>query len=473
MKTMIFRLMCGFATFALCGATTAVGADTPAGFETPAMPANPPATWLTYHLAHPGVVPIPGDPDCAFFWKGRYHLHYIHTQNGFNFAHVSSTDMVHWKWHPTTLIPRFTGHGMFSGTGFFTKEGKPAIIYAGEGTYRNWMAFAMDDNLEQWTKPEPLKIKEPNGEESKLRQVDPDCWLNGDTYYAISAGRGAHIMKSSDLKEWLHLGPLMHDDMPATLGVSKDEDVSCANMFRIGNKWMLLCISHDLGCRYYLGSFKDEKFLPEFHAMMNWHAWEFFAPESVLTKDGRRVMWAWCKIDNAETQSDIQSLPRELSLPEDGVLRIKPLRELESLRYDGNSVSAISIKSDSSRMLDGIAGDTLELNVTFQPTTAKEYGVNVFCDAKGAGFPITVKPESQKLVMGNSEAPFEVKPSEVLNLRIFLDKGMVEVFANDRQSVVSMQPHKPEDVGVGMFSKGADVEVKNIKSWKMQSIYQK
>jgi len=207
--------------------------------------------------------------------------------------------------------------------------------------------------------------------------------------------------------------------------------------------------------------------------MMNWQGWEFFAPESLLTKDGRRVMWAWCKIDNAQTQSDIQSLPRELSLPEDGVLRIKPLRELESLRGDEKSVSAISIKSDSSRMLDGIAGDTLELDITFQPTAAKEYGVNVFCDAKGAGFPITVKPESKNLVMGNSEASFEVKPGEALNLRIFLDKGMVEVFANERQSVVSMQPHKPEEVGVGIFSKGADVEVKDIKSWKMQSIYQK
>ena len=73
----------------------------------------------------------------------------------------------------------------------------------------------------------------------------------------------------------------------------KGEDISCANMFKIGNKWMLLCISHRLGCRYYLGDFKDEKYLPEFQAMMSWNGNNFFAPESVLTKDGRRVMWAW------------------------------------------------------------------------------------------------------------------------------------------------------------------------------------
>ena len=43
-----------------------------------------------------------------------------------------------------------------------------------------------------------------------------------------------------------------------------------------------------------LGDFKDEKFLPEHHAMMNWWGWDFFAPESLLTADGRRVMWSWC-----------------------------------------------------------------------------------------------------------------------------------------------------------------------------------
>ena len=46
---------------------------------TPAMPKNPPESWLTYHLAHPGPGhAVPGDPNPAFFWKGRYHLHYIY-----------------------------------------------------------------------------------------------------------------------------------------------------------------------------------------------------------------------------------------------------------------------------------------------------------------------------------------------------------------------------------------------------------
>ena len=190
------------------------GKEVPFTYETPARPAEVPANWLTYHLAHPGPGQgWPGDPNCAFFWKGRYHLHYIYNhRDGFSFAHVSSEDMLHWKWHPTTLTPPKTDHGMFSGTGFFTKEGRPAIIYHGEGSGRNQIAFAEDDQLEKWTKPVPIIPKAPSGADSGARQWDPDCWLNGDTYYGISGGAPPHLMKSPDLKAWTSMGLLMHPD---------------------------------------------------------------------------------------------------------------------------------------------------------------------------------------------------------------------------------------------------------------------
>src|SRR4029079_14272214 len=124
-----------------------------------------------------------------------------------------------------------------------------------------------------------------------------------------------------------YLGLFLSKDMP---DVQSDEDISCPNFFKLGNKDMLLCISHNKGFRYYLGQWKNEKFTPDFHVRMNWHGWDFFAPESLVAADGRRVMWSWST--RGSPQGAIQSLPRELSLPEDGVLRIKPLRELETLR---------------------------------------------------------------------------------------------------------------------------------------------
>ncbi|MCY2954035.1 MAG: GH32 C-terminal domain-containing protein [Planctomycetota bacterium] len=75
------------------------------------------------------------------------------------------------------------------------------------------------------------------------------------------------------------------------------------------------------------------------------------------------------------------------------------------------------------------------------------------------------------MAVGKIEAPFELKKGEALNLRLFLDKGMIEVFANDRQAVVYIQEHKMEDAGVSLFSKGGYVLTKKVKGWKMKSIY--
>ena len=86
---------------------------------------------LNYHLMHPGDESSPGDPNAAFYLDGTYHLHYILSHpwkegRSFSYVHVTSPDMLHWAWQPTKLQPSFTGHGMYSGTGFLTKDGTPA-----------------------------------------------------------------------------------------------------------------------------------------------------------------------------------------------------------------------------------------------------------------------------------------------------------------------------------------------------------
>jgi beta-fructofuranosidase len=463
------------------------------GIHTPVMPKSLPSSWLTYHLAHPGPDNArPADPNCAIYYGGLYHLHYIYQNRGHSFAHVTSKDMVHWEWQPSVLTPPATGHGMYSGTAFLTREGKPAIIYHGQGSKRNQIAFAQDASLNRWSKPFPVEPKTADGKPAeKMRHWDPDCWVMNDTYYALGGGQNPTLAKSKDLKTWEFLGELLHPDFPKDLGVPKGEDISCANLFKIGDKWMLLCISHKLGARYYLGDFKDEKFLPDHHAMMNWWGWDFFAPESLLTPDGRRVTWSWCtppikawgqkgKVSDLASlmegdkkiQPGIQSLPRELSLPEDGVLRIKPLRELETLRSNKKQEKDNVIKSNTAHTVKKMAGDTLELEVTFSNPTANEFGVKVLCAKDGSGgFTIASGKASKVLTVGYIKPPFELKKGEDLTLRIFIDKSMIEVFANDRQAAVAWHEYDPKDISVSLFSQGGDLKVKSITSWKMNSIY--
>ena len=475
-----------------------------AELETPAMPENPSETWLTYHLAHPGPGnATPGDPNPAFFWKGRYHLHYIYKDRaarkkqkgrdwGPDWAHVSSEDMVHWTWHPTVLGPKTMGHGMFSGTGFITKDDRAGIIYHGRGSKRNWISYALDDNLDQWSKPEVVLPNDKDGNPvTDMPYFDPDLWINGDTYYALNARSSSQspvIMKSDNLKDWDYIGELLHPDFDEEkLGVGKEEDISCPNMFKLGDKWMLLCISHNLGCRYFIGDFKDEQFLPEQHGMMNWAAWDFFAPESLLTPDGRRVMWSWCttimskkrqitprekNFGSLKIQTGIQSLPRELSLSEDGVLLIKPLRELEKLRTDEKREEDLTVKSDTTHILKGMAGDTMELEIVMEAPSASEFGVKVLCDKDGNnGFTISSGKGSKTLTVDYIKPPFELQEGEGLTLRIFIDKNMIEVFANDRQAAVAWHEYDPKDLHVSLFSKGGDLKVKSVSAWQMKSCY--
>jgi beta-fructofuranosidase len=439
--------------------------------ETPTRPNPVPADWLTFHLAHPGPsTAMPGDPNCAFFYGGRYHLHYIYRNDeGFAFAHISSSDLVRWRWHPTTLTPSQTGHGMYSGTGFLSADGKPAIIYHGEGSARNQIAIAEDDQLECWSKPWPVEPRvRPDQDGSTIANWDPDAWREGDVYYALSggnpgSGKPPTLFKSLDLKTWDFLGLFLTKDMPDVL---PDEDISCPNFFPIGNKHMLLCISHTLGCRYYLGEWKNERFTPDFHARMNWNKWDCFAPESVITADGRRVMWTWCNLD--ATQSGIQSLPRELSLPADGVLRIKPLRELETLRDTVRHATPKNLDPAApTTVLRGFLTNACELRVVFAPGNATTFGIMVY-----GGLAIVIEPANQTLRVGQLSVPLALARGTNVDLRVFLDGHMVEVFANDRQAVIVSHPPIVGESDLGLFCTGGAADPIACTRWTLRSIYE-
>ena len=319
--------------------------------------------------------------------------------------------------------------------------------------------MASDHSLSSWEKPYPVVPKGgPEGKDVDLL-YDPDGLLIGDTYYAYSAEEGLPLCRSTDLTNWSYVGPLMQRDLPE---VALGEDLSCANLFPLGDRWMLLCISHSIGCRYYIGDWdaEAERFVPESHGRMNWRRRgqsltdpgyrDFFAPESVLTPDGRRVMWAWlCTLHEEIDRKTVQSLPRELSLADDGSLRIEPLRELESLRYDGVTLTDLIVgapgengAANRADHLADIVGDSFEIAVHIDRAEAdrKRFGFLLYAGEGNEGLPVIVRPESGTISVGETEAPFAVAdlpPGEDVELRIFADKYLVEVFINGRQAALT------------------------------------
>lgn len=75
------------------------------------------------------------------------------------------------------------------------------------------------------------------------------------------------------------------------------------------------------------------------------------------------------------------------------------------------------------------------------------------------GFPKTVSEQ---------RAPFELKKGEVLKLDIFIDRSIIEVFANGRQCITQVvYPELESSKGVKIFSGDEAIIVKKVQAWKM------
>jgi sucrose-6-phosphate hydrolase SacC (GH32 family) len=103
-------------------------------------------------------------------------------------------------------------------------------------------------------------------------------------------------------------------------------------------------------------------------------------------------------------------------------------------------------------------------------------GVDVLCDEQGKnGLRISVDSKAGMLFVGKEKAPFQLNKSEPLTLRIFVDTTLVEVFANERQYVIT---DKPREAGakindrIALFSQNTDLTVDKFTAWQMKSAFE-
>ncbi len=465
-----------------------------------------------YHFVAPEGHSMPFDPNGAIFWKGRYHLFYIfQNELGHCWGHASSADLLRWRFHPPGLVPAEgdVDRGIFSGNAFINNKGEATILYHGVDA-GNCIATSSDDELIDWRKlasnpiiPSP-KPGEP--EHGLYQSWDPHGWVENDEYHAIFGGNPATLFKGKALDRWRFIGKFLAHEME---DVEADEDLSCPDFFPLGDKHMLLCISHKRGCRYYLGRWDGEKFYPETHGRMNWPGGTCFAPETLLDDQGRRIMWAWVLDGRPMDQinragwSGTMTLPRVLSLGGDGALRIEPVKELEQLRMNHRAKTGLVVPADGAIDIDGVRGECMELSIEFapgspgSPGSAKRFGLEVRRSPDGSERTvIEVDPAKKTLaidvtnasldrsityrtfvmhggenpVVTRQEAPFELKEGEALRLRVFLDRSILEVFANGRQCVTQhIYPTREDSLGVRLFAEGGPARVTRLDAWDMDA----
>ena len=65
-------------------------------------------------------------------------------------------------------------------------------------------------------------------------------------------------------------------------------------------------------------------------------------------------------------------------------------------------------------------------------------------------------------------APFSLAQGERLQLRVFVDKSVLEVFANGRQAVMRrIYPARTDSLGVSFFAEGGAAKVNVLEAWEI------
>ena len=461
-----------------------------------------------YHFSPPENTM--NDPNGLCQWRGRYHLFYQFIpadRDRVHWGHTVSDDLVHWRDLPPALYPDTERH-CFSGQTVVDPDRVVAIYHGTESG--NAIATASDPLLLNWKKHPnnpviPIVPIDENG--APYRVFDPCIWKEDDGYYALSGTfkdgaigaqcRGAdHLFRSKDLAEWERLGLLIEGGFHTEPG----EDGAVPNFWPIGNgKHMLLFFSHKRAGQYYVGNYDTtaHRLIPDYHGRMNYGplcVGSLHAPSATIDDAGRFLALFNVKEGKKrEGWNDIMTLPRRLSLAKDNSLRIEPVAELESLRFDGRRVGPMDIPANGDVALEGVQGKAIEIEAVIDPGAAREVGLCVLRSPDGAEqtrislFQVDGRrPASAWLQIDGSAAslrsdvlgrapetgPLTIDEAGPVRLRVFVDRSIVEVFANGRQCLtLRVYPEREDSAGVSVFARGAGAKLVSLDAWQMRSVW--
>ncbi|GFI44369.1 levanase [Lachnospiraceae bacterium] len=200
---------------------------------------------------------------------------------------------------------------------------------------------------------------------------------------------------------------------------------------------------------------------------------DFYAPQTVLAPDGRRIMIGWmqnwdsCSMRSPEEPWFGQmSLPRELSL-KNGRLYQRPVRELDAMRH--GKVEYTDVAVSGVVKLDGMKGRRVDMELAVRPVDVEDlyqkFAVR-FAQDDTCYTSLSFRPRESILKVdrkfsGSRRAIIHQRralvnnPNGELRLRIILDRFSVEVFVGDGEQVLTATMYtKQEADGISFFADG-------------------
>ncbi len=426
------------------------------------------------------------DPNGFSYYKGQYHLFYQYhpysVQWGpMHWGHAVSDDLLHWTYLPCALAPDapFDEAGCFSGSAVELADGRQLLLYTGvrhEGVTqeglpvsRQAQCAAIGDGV-NYEKLADNPIIHDNVLPANWRHQDfrdPKVWREADGSYRCVAGAAdedgdGHVLvfSSEDALSWGYVGELTRNGH--RFGMMWE----CPDYFELDGKGVLLVSplkmlmseyerleSESLCC---IGTLAEDghTFVEEALQAID-YGLDFYAPQTTLTPDGRRVMVAW--MQNWDTIRLLlpdrrwfgqMTVPRELHVRDDKLFQW-PVREVEDLR--GERVAYQDVTVDGHTELDGIEGRCVDTMLCVRPVAEGPLGsfsVNV-AEEGDCRTTLTLDFEKGRLSLDRRYSGArrmvlhtcgcDVTPTAgCYDLRILLDRFSIEVFASGGAQAMSL-----------------------------------
>jgi beta-fructofuranosidase len=441
------------------------------------------------------------DPNGLIQWRGQYHLFYQYNPHGafhgtIHWGHAVSADLVHWTELPVALAPTPGGPdagGCWSGCAV-DDGGVPTFIYTGVHPQTVCLALGAEDTLTWRKHPANPVIAAPPAELAAASEGhfrDPFVWQADGQWHMVigskAVGQGGLVLRyrSADLVHWEYAGVLLRGDIRQTEPFSTGAMWECPNFFALGGQHVLIVSVQSehgelLYPAYFAGAFDGEHFTPSVQRLLV-HGATFYAPQVLRLADGRTVMWGWLKEGRDEAAaraagwSGVMSVPIVLAWLPEGKLGLAPAEELKALRREHWHFDDLSLEPGTAEVLPNVKGDCLEIEAVFEPEPGAEFGLALRCPAEGkaeARLTYDCANERLKIEPGSSSAPLPLDTHGQLRLRVFLDRSVLEVFANDHTCLAArLYPERADSLGLALFCRAGRVRLKTLDVWTMASIW--
>ena len=395
-----------------------------------------------------------------------------------HWGHAVSHDLLHWTYLPAALAPDapYDSFGCFSGSAAELPDGRHLLMYTGvrqeggdKGKEYQTQCIAVGNGTDyrKYEKNPVLGADVLPEGLSPYDFRDPKIWRTEDGGYRCVVGarredkRGVLLQfESRDGFEWQYVGILAEND--GRFGLMWE----CPDFFPLDGKQVLFVSPQDMlpkefeyhngnGTVCMTGRMDGDRFIEEHDQAIDYGI-DFYAPQTILTPDGRRVMIGWmqnwdtCKTTGYEDRPWFgqMSLPRELFL-KNGRLYQQPIRELA--RYRSGNVEYRDVLLDGEKTLEGIEGRVIEMELRLRPADPdKSYQKFIMKFARNEQYHsvLSYRPDESLLQIdrkfsGSRRAYIHQRRCLVpgrngeIRLHVILDRFSAEIFINDGEQVMT------------------------------------